>query len=389
MDSSPEVETVDDRLLEVARRHPTFGGAFIDAKIRLNVLTTRPVVSSKLRTLGRHVSQALDRPDLMRLEIVPGTARYSFGQLKEWHDRLSRKALSLPGVAFTDIDDVHNRLIIGAEKPGAIARAVDDTTTRLRIPNRSIEIVSGEPARLALRDRHRPVVGGLQFESFGLRGACTLGFVAWRAGVRGFVSASHCADGRAGGPSNFAVGQPDTCCIIGELTVDRPLFTGGECPSGRRCRYSDSMFGRFIDATSHLGWIAEVALQSIQWNGSNVFRIVAEQDFLLPGDMVAKVGRTTGRTRGPVTNSGIDINVVDTNITLLNQVTANYGNDLGDSGSPVFTDPFPAADDRRALVGLHWGYLIRNDGIFSPLILVQEPDRELGELATCVSSAGC
>jgi hypothetical protein len=81
------------------------------------------------------------------------------------------------------------------------------------------------------------------------------------------------------------------------------------------------------------------------------FRITAEGSAVV-GNVVNKVGRTTGWSQGSVTNTCVNTNVSGTNITQIcqNFVSATVGS--GDSGSPVFQ--ITSGNDVR-LVGISVG----------------------------------
>ena len=67
------------------------------------------------------------------------------------------------------------------------------------------------------------------------------------------------------------------------------------------------------------------------------------------------MGRSEGWTYGNVTQTCSDRSVINTNITYLCQIVADYGSAGGDSGAPVFEI---LSGDNVALLGIHWG---RND----------------------------
>src|SRR5262249_28512352 len=172
-------------------------------------------------------------------------------------------------------------------------------------PAEAVNIVETPAVALeaSLRDRHRPLVGGLQiaFQSGGATFLCTEGFNAVRAGGAGFLANSPCTPIQ-GGVQDTAIHQPTIALFninhVGVETVDPVYFVGAPCPAGRRCRRSDSAFiRRDAGVTANQGRVALTALGSFAWNGVSTFRIVREADPLV-GQVVTKVGRTTGRTPG-------------------------------------------------------------------------------------------
>ena len=143
-------------------------------------------------------------------------------------------------------------------------------------------------------------------------------------------------------------------------TETRQYFTGGVCPSGRKCRFSDSAYadyridrGRFEIArtTNNVG--------SLTINGfPSVFRIVSETPDFVVGMRLNKVGRTTGwafaTCARPASTSMSRIRTSDClcqsrvgRVSGTNKLTDN-----GDSGSPVFSI-LPTAS-QASLHGILW-----------------------------------
>jgi hypothetical protein len=96
---------------------------------------------------------------------------------------------------------------------------------------------------------------------------------------------------------------------------------------------------------------------------------------------VAKVGRTTGLTRGAVSNEVTKtcVNKPVPEGILLCQSEANYRSRRGDSGSAVFQ---PVGDPLVFLVGIHWGGPegVAGTRVFSPASGIE---RDLGALTLC------
>lgn len=380
----------DDLMVRVAQRAPAFGGLFVDEAtntLRVHSWNRTLAGAAEVETALRGVLGAALPAG--RLEIVPGV--YGFAELKGWHDRLL-EVMALPGVVSTDIDDRVNRLEVGVER-AEVGWRVRDRLGRLGIPGEAVEIVERAPVRLetGLRSQHRPLVGGLQI-SF-LSGAsaflCTEGFHAVRGKVSGFVTNSHCT-ATQGGVQSTVIYQPSTVFSanrVGVEAVDPGYFSGAPCPPGRRCRRSDSAFVRRDGSvTSSPGRIARTATDSLLWNGTDTFRIVREAEPVV-GQTLTKVGRTTGRTQGVVTNVCITLNVSGSTITQLCQSIAGYSSAGGDSGSPVFrVVNKPSANDVW-LAGIHWG----SGGAFSTIGQIQRAvaPAELGSLRTCAAGFTC
>lgn len=132
--------TLDDLLLEVARRVPGFGGLFVDPDGRLAVYLLDPADSAAAEEAIAAV--------FGRNRIPPGGVRviqgqYSVLQLKEWYDGLG-SLFSIPGVVLTDLDEGRNRLAVGIEQErarGPVEREVE----RLGIPREAVIIEQTPP----------------------------------------------------------------------------------------------------------------------------------------------------------------------------------------------------------------------------------------------------
>jgi hypothetical protein len=318
---------------------------------------------------------------------VPGSQAQSPQALEALH-QLLLPLFELAGVVFTDADETSDRLVVGV-----LDRHVEGLVrARLRVlgvSSQSVDVVETEPIlRVAtLRDKVRPVVGGLQigFSQF----LCSLGFNAWRAGVEGYVTASHCSD-RQGEVDGTLYYQPLNQMadeFIGTEIADPPFFrnlfflNADGCPLGRKCRYSDSNFSDGDDAVAFtLGGIARTTGPN---NGSLEIAgefVIRAQGAAMVGQTGNKVGQTTGWTQGIVTRTCVNTGVSASNIVLLCQDfvenTVQIVNS-GDSGSPVFRIN---VGDSVTLLGNLWG------GNSSGTLFVYSPianiERELGALTT-------
>jgi len=348
--------TLDDLFEQIAQAVPGFGGMFYDERGDLYVYLLDPTQQALAETATAFVFGP-GRVPKERVHVLQG--EYPFSELKKWHDRMV-DVLAIRGVVFTDIDESKNRLTVGVHDPGTIG-VVRQELDRLGVPQAAAKVEQTEPITFAttLQDRVRPLLGGLQinFSTY----ACTLGFNAIRAGLGGFVTNSHCTNTQ-GGVEGTIYHQPIASGVtnrIGVETVDPPFSTGGLCPAGRRCRYSDSAFAqRDAGIGADLGFLERTsALGSIQIAGS--YRIAGTVAFPVLGELLNKVGRTTGWSQGTVSATCQDIdaweNGQDTGITLLCQDMVAAGVGGGDSGSPVFRiTNSPSANDVN-LYGILWG----------------------------------
>jgi hypothetical protein len=291
----------------------------------------------------------------------------------------------LAGVVFTDADETTGRLVVGVLDRG-IQGLIRARLPMLGIAPESVDVVETQAIYqvATLRDRVRPVVAGLQirFSNF----LCSLGFNATRGDVSGFVTASHCSDnqGSVDGTLYYQPLDQVTDQFIGTEVADASFFRNRNgCPAGRRCRFSDSNFSEGNATTFELGRIAKTTGAN---NGSLTivdgafFTITRDDVAATRGQIVNKVGRTTGWTQGPVSRTCADTGVSGSNIILLCQTFVESTVQLvagGDSGSPVFT--ITSADDVTLLGNLWGGNSSGTLFVYSPIAQIRQ---ELGDLTT-------
>lgn len=370
---------------------PTFGGAYLgDDGSTLHVWLTRPTAADALRSRAALAGAVGTRAagDGGRAPVVH-RADYTLAQLTAWRDA-ARALLALPGVTMLDIDERTNRLVVAVEDTARDGPAVTAGLARLGVPRAAASVPRFGQVSQSLGDRNRPLRGGVKIRHSG--GLCSLGFIAQRAGVNGFVTNSHCST-TSGSVDSGKYWQPDKPVdgsdAVGAETVDPAFSAASPCPVGRKCRKSDANFVATAAGVGlGQGQIARPELNSATWNGTDTFRIAAIRDARL-GTAVQKVGHVTGRTGGAVTADCLDLKPKDTTITLFCQDMASYTVKDGDSGSPVF-EVINAATNAVALVGVHWG-IGTNDagqprGFYSPFSSVKA---ELGDIRVCSNPTFC
>jgi hypothetical protein len=362
--------------ISLGRAVPGFGGFYLDAQ-------GAPVIYLKDATQRGNAERAL-APFLQARGVAPAQirvlpAKYEWAQLESWFSRASAEVLAVPGGVFVDADEASNRVLIGVER-GTAAR-IRGIVSRLGIPEAAVVVRETEPVRFALtlRERVRPIVGGLQinFPKF----LYTLGFNAVRSGQSSFITNSHCTNTQ-GGTEGTPYWQPlesvDPVQIGTE--VDDPEYAKGTgengCPKGRRCRFSDASRAAYAPGiTFTLGAIARTPGPN---NGSieiaGGFEITREGSASV-GQTVNKVGRTTGWTQGAVTNTCVNTGVFGSNVVQLCQTFVSAGVGAGDSGSPVFIERGRGV----ILAGILWGGSGSSLYVYSPIANIEQ---ELGALTT-------
>ncbi|HEX5724765.1 MAG TPA: hypothetical protein VFX98_04825 [Longimicrobiaceae bacterium] len=394
--------------LAVARAVPGFGGYFIDETGAPTVWLTDP---SRRPEAEQALAGFLDSFGWTAADLKVRQADYDYLQLDAWYTQAWKRALQVSGAVSTDLDEGRNRLRFTGLDASALAGIVN-VLTGLDIPRAAAVVeLRGPVFRVAtLRDRIRPAHGGLQINFFLVDASpasyvCTIGFNALRGEVKSFITNSHCSNVQGGveTPTQYYQANRRTGSVTGGFShfpgVDPAAFIATEvddphywisldCPLGRTCRYSDASRAQYNAGEEFvMGRIARTlqpnaTVDSVTIDGTNpTFRIVAEQPNPVMGQVLNKVGRTTGWTQGVVVSTCENISVTDSPITQLCQslVTAYVAG--GDSGSPVFGFN---TDGTVNLAGILWGSstdLVTNEVqfIFSPLAAVE---RELGELTT-------
>ena len=407
--------TLDNQLVKVNKVMPGFGGMFFDDDGDLNVylvnaeeglnpqaLATQKVqVESAITSVfgSELLSQGAGRRDDLQGQALPKVAelkilnaQYDVSQLSDWRLR-ANNVFDIPGVVFTDLDEANNRVRIGHEVTASMTQ-IEAELTKQGVPLEAVIFEETEPVQLtaSLRSKVRPLRGGLQVESdtgIFAYGLCTLGFNAHRNGVAGFVTNSHCTKTQ-GGSEGTDFHQPNDPLWgsnqVGDEIADPSYFTGGSCPTNRKCRFSDSAFVKYNGSSYSMGLIA----RPTSWNTGSLtissskptLRITSE-DNPVYGTILDKIGRTTGWTYGKVTGTCITVDVGNSNVTLLCQSNvsrlsgSHKMSDSGDSGSPVFKW---SSSGNVTLHGILWGGS-NNHSVFwfSPMYLIE---RELGSLTT-------
>ncbi|HYO13824.1 MAG TPA: hypothetical protein VE685_11580, partial [Thermoanaerobaculia bacterium] len=349
-DPRREPRSIDQDFLEMEREVPGFGGFFYDEQDRLNVFL-----------------KDTEGPEAAAFrEVEPGViirrGDYGFAELAAWRREL-RQVLALPGVVSLEVDEATNRIRIGMDSRARTKSLDRDRLERELLfksaPREAIVVEEAEPIRpmVNLRDKVRPIAGGFEVANFK---ACTLGFNVFREGVFGFVTNSHCTS-RQGGLEETRFYQNYLASggeFVGVEVADPDYFTGGECPAGRRCRFSDSSFIQYDAANlGDYGKLARTVSRgaangSLEIAGKTPRFTINGRATSVRGKPLNKIGRTTGWTFGNVVATCVDVNVAGTDFSQFCQDVVQAGVGPGDSGSPVFSW---TKGNNVKLVGILWG----------------------------------
>lgn len=384
------VRTLDDLLVDVAKIVPDFGGMYLSGDepvLQVYLLDPSP---KKVKAVEGAITQVFGRQIIPKGGIKALQGQYGFLQLAEWYSRMVGPVLSTLGVSLTDIDEAKNRLRIGIEKKDVEARVIDQIA-KLNIPREAVVIEETGPiipVNHTLQQVVNPRGGGPQITASPSSKTCSLGFNATIAGVRGFVTASHCTNTQ-GGVEGTTFGQPGASPVIGTEILDPPYWTSSPCPLGKQCRYSDSAFVEYNPvvlatqgAIARTTAITTTALNNIITIDHNKPRFFISGTATNPpsGKVLNKVGRTSGWSQGSVGSTCFATNVANSNVHLLCQyhLGGNAQVQAGDSGSPVF-GIVDLSKSTVQLYGVLWGRYNNQNFVFSDFGLVQQ---ELGPLTT-------
>lgn len=380
----------------MSRAVPGFGGYFLDTQGHPVVYLKDP---SRRGVAERALTRFFARRGVTASDLVVRRGNYDYAELAQWYRRARLAAFQLPGVFLGDIDESRNQLRFGVQGM-AVPEMITAALAGLGIPADAFVIQSRVPFRTmaTLRDRVRPLGGGLQINFFatppsipGIGYLCTLGFNADHDGVRSFITNSHCSNTEGGTvlPTDYyqAERSGGAADIIG-VEVDDPAWsfsTDVNCPPPFQCRYSDAVRAEYAPGTeTALGAVAMIdalttGLEDTTHTIVGQFDITGERGEAVIGEQVDKVGRTTGWTRGAVTETCVDVLATGTNHIRLCQNVVQALVDGGDSGSPVFAQNGDGAT--ITLLGILWGGSVQGtpEFVYSPITNIE---RELGALTT-------
>jgi hypothetical protein len=260
------------------------------------------------------------------------------------------------GTISSDIDERGNRVLITVLSGEGPTQAAEATLDLLQVPPQARAIVAlpqmPGPGVDTLDGFVRPTVGGVKItRSYGGIGAtCTLGANVVKVGSADafFVTNSHCSTVMLGlDPPSTTWAQPAPFAYVatGEDKDPAP-FSGGACPAGSVCRYSDATLVRYTDPLDWLGAHIAWVTGGPPWIFTYLYLI--DQTSTPFGTAVAKTGAVTGPTTGYLAQSCVTLAPDSTvwasqgvtipgNLKLLCQNTATLAMTHGDSGAPVYS----------------------------------------------------
>jgi hypothetical protein len=364
----------DEEFAAIAAQVSGFGGFYRDTatgKFVMYLVDTAKKGAARAALAASFSARGLS-PDTP-IDVRPG--KYDFRDLKRWKDDLTVPILSLPGAQFIGANSPRNRVLIGIENEAARAPIIA-AIAKLGVPLDAIDFeVTGEKVSFttSLTDYQRPPYGGVQIGND--EGAlCTEAVTVWLDGVSGRfgLTPSHCTDyvhGYTGGPLTTFY-QPfigvDSLRIGTEYK--NPVFSLCGPPPGETgtwyCRGSDAAL---YQLNGTMPYTTAGLIVRTQSRGSTSGSIVQDPNFpwfyveavdgypWYAGQVLNKIGRTTGWTYGAVTSDGLCVNtaVEDKHSLIYCSYYVNAGVGPGDSGSPVFS--WDGSRVQVTLFGMLWG----------------------------------
>jgi len=347
---------IDDEFSRLGVLIPGFGGFFFDRLGNLNVYLTQSsqreaAVNVLTEFFANHqVSIATRRqPDVAALRVLK--AEFEWLQLQAWAHAILDRSEGIAGFERFDVNESSNSIEIGVRNEPARLR-VELLVASLAIPRSATLISIVEPEKdfdHTLASLFNPIIGGvgIVYNYIGTAPPCTLGVNVRRTAVADtlFLTAGHCTPYPYQPGDNSLFWQPDfNGSVFGRVWSSPAPFTGQDCPIGEACRYADVLLGIHTTGsgrTKTLGSVARTTYSSAT-NGSvrvdhNSPAWTITQNALYPfqGELLSKVGRTTGWTEGFVISTGQRIRGAQ-GVVFLSQARVDAGADEGDSGAPVF-----------------------------------------------------
>lgn len=399
-DSLLAFSELEQAFLELERKVPGFAG-FYRENGALVVLSARDpndkFSTSDLRNRiaeGRR-SGLLESATVSENELISRVDRAQFGfrALAIWRLRIRDGIFGLPGVTTLDLDEGKNRIAVGVERD-ADRTQIREFLAEMQVPLAAVDIrldPEAKTAQATLGSRIRPLTAGTRVGRYNnyfgppdwnprwtATNWCTLGISAMYQGAQTILQVSHCTnlEGILENPAinyyTYLIGQDWYPAINGQTGWNPPAPLGynpfgyeqfdrrgptcGPFWDSRPCRHAEvavwNISGIEVIAPKVPFTLGRIARPLFSVPGTNpaghtininpsqpYFTIGAEVVNPVQGDVVQKVGLTTGWTHGVVYQTCVDINyqtVGNIKRRAWCQDRANLGGSPGDSGSPVF-----------------------------------------------------
>jgi hypothetical protein len=364
MSTRPGLDGVFER---IANDVPGFGGMYFDSLGDLNVWFKGPADAEALKVsvhkhLGPHILET-HYPKTVTPRLLFTQASFDWHELVTYYN-VVRSSVGLDLLHFTDIDEVRQRIRLGARSEAKKALLLE-RLAGLSLPKGLVEVDVRQLSATAqtiksVQDSVRPRIGGVYITNSG--GAlCTLGFNAFLNGARVAITNMHCAIPRTSVDPNLIFYQSFNLgdSRIGREYADPPSVPCFSQQAGGvvNCRNSDAAAILYDDSVqSILGYVAGVRISGDMYYNTNDLAWLYDEVESLVGTNVTKIGGTTGNSYGTVYSTCLDVGPYENNIWLICQLNAEMDYDIkgGDSGSPVIAWYHPMMN-YGYLTGILWG----------------------------------
>ena len=348
------------QFLEIAREAEGYAGHWYKGDTRVVAITETG--NPEIVTRAIDARGPVEFGDHAEVRTGGGThfvpARFDYLTLRAFRDQASGPVLDVQGVTFLDLDEEANTITVGIETEAPRAE-VEAAFAKSNVPAEATQIlVTGKFTEdVTLRDFQRPLQGGWQIQNGG-GGICTLGFITRnpRNGAPAFVTNSHCTSTFWGNDGTWFSQHLNPNWVGSE--VRDPGGFGCFLFNLWRCRYSDAALVQVSNAAVDWNRIARTTGWCVGygcWGSITVapppLNVTGVQNWPFNGQMVDKMGRTSGWTYGFVRRSCVTMPRSFWNIALC-QYWADYTSVGGDSGSPVFL----WHGGNVTLTGINWGH---------------------------------
>lgn len=135
--------TIDEIYARFARRHPTFGGMFIDGK-RLKIWLTDDGAS--LHSVYAAVKERWKWAKRYVPVALPG--RWNWAQLYDWYYPLATEVLAIRGAFSSDIDEGTNRIEFGVVDRARLIDRINTMIANHGAPRAAVKVVKGKPPKI-------------------------------------------------------------------------------------------------------------------------------------------------------------------------------------------------------------------------------------------------
>jgi hypothetical protein len=350
----------EQEFVEIAKEVPGYAGHWYEGDTRVIAITETGNPEVAVKVIDARGPVEFGAHDEVRTgggtRFVP--ARFDYLTLRDFRERSADAVLDVSGVTFLDLDEESNTITVGVESE-APQGEVEAKFKEAGVPPEATQIVvTGKFTEdVTLQQFQRPLQGGWQIQNAN-GGICTLGFITRNPanGAPAFVTNSHCTSSFWGNDGIWFSQH------LNNNWVGREVRDPGGFHCGLfgwwRCRYSDAALVQVSNANVDWNRIAHTTFWGAgygAWGSITVappaFNVTGVQNWPFNGQMVDKMGRTSGWTYGFVRRTCVTMPRSFWNRALC-QYWASYTSVGGDSGSPVYL----WWGSNVTLAGINWGH---------------------------------